>query len=97
MITGPISMSADFQVGVRTTSGRSFSIEELAAQCANKIVAVSDAAPEPIRVQAHEFKDRVEQMVKLYMQQAVENDRKTLYSASQTSAGADLLKTLKGK
>jgi hypothetical protein len=73
-------------VTVNTTSNRGFTPEELAAKCADKIVSVSDDAPAPIRDQAHAFKGRVEQVVLLYLKQAVHSDRTTVYNAL-TDAG----------
>ena len=68
-------------VTVNTTSNRGFTPEELAAKCADKIVSVSDDAPAPIRDQAHAFRKRVEQVVLLYLKQAVHSDRTTVYNA----------------
>jgi len=96
MITESMGLSADFQVGVRTTSNRGLTPEELAQQCADKIVSVSDTAPEPIRAQAHAFKQRVEQLVALYLKQAVQSDRTTVYNAIQDAGHPELAKALKG-
>jgi hypothetical protein len=90
-------MSADFQVGVRTTTGRGFTPAELAEQCAEKIVHISDCAPAPIRDQAHAFKNHVRAAVEGYLKQAVLSDRTTVYNAL-TEAGhpdlADLIRRL---
>lgn len=96
MITGSLDIAADFQVGVRTTSNRGLTAEELAAQCADKIVAVSDTAPEPIRAQAHAFKARVQQLVELYLKQAVQSDRTTVYNALRDAGHPELANALKG-
>ena len=97
MITGSIDLATDFRVGVKTTSGRGLTPEELAKQCADKIVSVSDTAPEPIRAQAHAFQARVQQLVELYLKQAVQSDRTTVYNAL-TDAGhpelAELIRRL---
>lgn len=94
MISG--SFATDFQVGVHTTSNRGLTTEELAAQCADKIVSVSDTAPEPIRAQAHAFKARVEQLVQLYLKQAVQSDRTTVYNALRDAGHSELADALKG-
>jgi hypothetical protein len=90
-------MPSDFQVGVRTTTGRGFTPAELAEQCADKIVHVSDSAPAPIRDQAHAFKNHVRSAVESYLKQAVLSDRTTVYNAL-TEAGhpdlADLIRRL---
>ena len=81
MITAPLEMGADFQVGVRTTNGRGFTAEELAQQCAEKIVSVSDGAHPAIRDQAIAFRERISELVELYLKQAVQSDRTTVYNA----------------
>ena len=73
-------------VQIRTTNHRGFTPEELAQQCAEKIVSVSDTAPQAIRDQAYAFRKRVEQVVLLYLKQAVHSDRTTVYNAI-TDAG----------
>ena len=81
-----IDLPKDFNVMVRTTHKRGFTPEELAQQCAEKIVSVSDTAPQAIRDQAYAFRKRVEQVVLLYLKQAVHSDRTTVYNAI-TDAG----------
>ena len=68
-------------VQIRTTNQRGFTPEELAQQCAEKIVSVSDTAPQAIRDQAYAFRTRVEQVVLSYLRQAVHSDRTTVYNA----------------
>ena len=74
-------MSNDFQVGVRTTTSRGFTPEELAEQCVAKIVAVADTAPPAIKDQALAFQGRVQELVGVYLRQAVHSDRTTVYNA----------------
>jgi len=76
-----LDLPQDFSVMVRTTHKRGFTPEELAQQCAEKIVGISDTAPQAIRDQAHAFKERVEQVILLYLKQAVHSDRTTVYNA----------------
>ncbi len=96
MITNSINISPEFQVSVKTTSNRGLTPEEYARQCADKIVAVSDTAPEPIRAQAHAFKARVEQLVQLYLKQAIQSDRTTVYNALRDAGHPELADTLRG-
>jgi len=80
MITAAMELSSDFKVGVRTTDRRGFTAEELAQQCADKIVAVSDTAPPAIRDQALAYRARIEKLIELYLKQAVQSDRTTVYN-----------------
>ena len=84
-------------VGVRTTEGRGFTPEELAEQCVNRIVSVSDNAHPGIRDQARAFQKHIEMLVANYMRQAIRSDRTTVYNAL-TDAGhpelAELIRRL---
>ena len=92
-----VGLSDDFQVGVRTTTNRGFTPEELAQQCAEKIVGVSETAPPAIRDQALAFKGQVAKLVELYLKQAVQSDRTTVYNALNDAGNpqlADLVRRL---
>ena len=82
-------------VGVRTTTGRGFTTDELAAQAADRIVSVSDAAPPAIRDQAVAFKGSVEKLVAEYLKQAVRSDRTTVYNALQDAGHPDLAELIR--
>ena len=81
-----MDLPQNFGMKVRTTAGRGFSPEELAQQCAEKIVGISDSAPLEIRDQAIAFRHQVSRTVEAYLKQAVQSDRTTVYNAL-TGAG----------
>ena len=85
----------DFQVGVRATSNRGFTPEELAEQCADKVVSVADTAPPAIRDQAIAFKGRVQKLVEVYLKQAVHSDRTTVYNALQEAGHPELAELIR--
>jgi len=97
MITSAIELGSNFQVGVRTTDRRGFTPEELAQQCAEKIVYVSKDAHPAIREQAAAFKANIEHLVLQYLKQAVQSDRTTVYNALMDAGHpqlADLIRRL---
>jgi len=96
MIEGSIGIAPGFKVDVRTTNNRGFTPDELAQQCADKIISVSDTAPEPVRAQAQAFRSQVEQLVALYLQKAVQSDRTTVYNALNDAGHPELAEALKG-
>jgi len=69
-------------VGVRTTSGRGFTPEELAEQAAQRIVSASDTAHPALREQAHAFQKQIAKVLEQYLKQAVRSDRTTVYNLS---------------
>jgi len=84
-------------VGVRTTSNRGFTAEELAEQAAARIVAVSDTAHPALKEQAHAFRAQITKVIEQYLKQAIRSDRTTVYNAL-TDAGhpelAELIRRL---
>ena len=84
-------------VGVRTTDKRGFTHDELAEQCVEKIISVSDTAHPGLRDQARAFSKHIEKVVAFYLRQAIRSDRTTVYNAL-TDAGhpelAELIRRL---
>ena len=76
-----VNVPASPIVTVHTTEGRGFTPEEVAARCADKIVAVAETAPPAIRDQARAYKKNVELVIAHYMQEAIRSDRTTVYNA----------------
>ena len=77
-------------VNVTTTSNRGFTPEELAEQCAQRIVSVSDNAHPSIRDQARAFSKHIEMLVANYMRQAIRSDRTTVYNALNDAGQPEL-------
>lgn len=68
-------------VTVTTTSNRGETPEEVAQRCVNKLISVSDSAPQEIRDQALAYRAALLQVVTAYMKDAVAQDRVTVYNA----------------
>jgi len=77
-------------VSVRTTESRGFTPEELAEQCVEKVVSVSDTAHPAIRDQARVFSKRIEKLIAFYMRQAIRSDRTSVYNALNDAGHPDL-------
>ena len=67
-------------VNVATTVGRGFSAEEVAEMLLNKIIHVSDKAPEPIKAQALAYKNQLRPMIVHYMKMAIQCDRTSIFN-----------------
>jgi hypothetical protein len=82
-------------VGVRTTENRGFTPEELAQQCVEKIISVSDDAHPGIRDQARAFQKHIEMLVANYMRQAIRSDRTTVYNALNDAGHPELAELIR--
>ena len=91
------SLSHVGTVEVLTTNNRGWTPEECAERFVDRLVAVSQAAPEPIRAQALAFKDAAYRLAVHHMNEAVRSDRTTLVNrlreAGQHDA-ADLIQRI---
>ena len=77
-------------VGVKTTENRGFTPEELAEQCVEKVISVSDSTHPGIRDQARAFSKHIEKVVAYYMRQAIRSDRTTVYNTLKDAGHPDL-------
>ena len=76
----PFEMSIG-SVGVRTTNNRGFTPEEVAELCVDRLMIVSNDAPPAIKDQALAHKERMKAVIAVYMKQAIQSDRTTVYNA----------------
>jgi len=76
----PFEMSIG-SVGVKTTNNRGFTPEEVAELCVDRLMLVSNDAPPAIKDQALAHKERMKAVIAVYMKQAIQSDRTTVYNA----------------
>lgn len=65
-------------ISVVTSDNGGLSNDQIADMAASKIIYISDEAPEPIRLQAEAFKDRVRNLVQYYVELARKEERATI-------------------
>jgi len=76
----PFEMSVG-SVGVKTTNNRGFTPEEVAELCVDRLMIISNDAPPAIKDQALAHKERMKAVIAVYMKQAIQSDRTTVYNA----------------
>ena len=77
-------------LGVKTTHGRGHTVEEVAEMATDKLVSVSDTAPDPIRAQAHAFKKACLFIITYYMKEAIKNHMCTIGNELESQGHKDL-------
>jgi hypothetical protein len=82
-------------VGVRTTDNRGFTPNELAEQCTQKLISVSDSAHPGIRDQARAYSKHIEALVAHYMRQAIRSDRTTVYNTLRDAGHPELAELIR--
>lgn len=82
-------------VGVNTTDNRGFTPDELAEQCVQKIISVSDDTHPGVRDQARAFSKHIEKLVAFYMRQAIRSDRTTVYNAIKDAGHPQLAELIR--
>ena len=82
-------------LGVKTTHGRGHTVEEVAEMATNKLVSVSDTAPDPIRAQAHAFKKTCQFVITYYMKEAIKNHMCTIGNQLEQQGHKDLAEIIR--
>ena len=82
-------------VDIRTTESRGFTPDELAEQCVQKIISVSDNAHPGVRDQARAFSKHIEMLVANYMRQAIRSDRTTVCNALKDAGHPELAELIR--
>jgi len=93
-----MSIQGTSEVGrfmVYTTDNRGHTPEELADMALEHLITISDAAPEPIRIQANEYRHKIHALLVRYMKKAVEQDRLTLCRQLEDSGQIDIANILR--
>ena len=73
-----VNVASVGSVNVVSSDNGGLSSDQLADMAATKIIYISDEAPEPIRLQAEAFKDRVRNLVQYYVELARKEERATI-------------------
>ena len=89
-----ISMGSVGAVDVITSDNGGLSNDQIADMAANKIIYISDEAPEPIRLQAEAFKDRVRNLVQYYVELARREERATICAKVREAGQLELAKAI---
>jgi len=75
---------------VTTTDYRGHSLEEVAEMATDKLISVSNTAPEPIKTQARVFRELCRKVITYYMQEAVNNHICTICNQLEKQGQKDL-------
>ena len=65
-------------VGVQTTENKGLSPEYWTERLVEKLISISDNADPMVKAQAEAFKGTIQQVILLYMKQAIASDRGTV-------------------
>ena len=82
-------------IEVHTTENRGHPVEFWADRCIDRIVSVSEDAPEQVKQQVNQFRDNIKKVIELYMQNAIKSDRITLINKLQELGFADVAEVIR--
>lgn len=82
-------------VGVQTSSNRGFTPEEVAERCLDRIISVSDSAPQVLKDQALSYRQSIRAVLLFYMKEAIKSDRTTIYNALMDAGQKDLAEAIR--
>ncbi len=93
-----ISQQAEITLGdviVQTTTNRGWTPEEIAERAVNKLIFISETAPEPVRIQAQAYREEIRKVVLHYLIEAVRSDRTTISNRLIQAGHPELLDLLR--
>ena len=79
---------------VMTSEKGGLSNDQIAEMLTNKLIYVSDDAPEPIRLQAEAFKEKVRNLAQYYIELARKEERATICSMVRDAGQEELAKAI---
>jgi len=82
-------------LGVKTTNHRGHTPEEIAEMATDKIISVSDTAPNEIKAQAHAFKNVCYKIIAYYMREAIKNHMCTIGNQLEQQGHKDLAEIIR--
>ena len=82
-------------LGVKTTNHRGHTPEEIAEMATDKIISVSDTAPNEIKAQAHAFKNSCHFIIAHYMREAIKNHMCTIGNQLEQQGHKDLAEIIR--
>jgi adenylate kinase family enzyme len=91
------TLTALGSIEVYTTNEGGHPVEFWAKRCIERIVAVSDDAPDQVKNQVNQYKDNIEKVIEQYMQNAIKSDRITINNQLEKAGlkeAADLIRKL---
>ena len=81
-------------VNIMTSENGGLSNDQIAEMLANKLIYISDDAPEPIRLQAEAFKDRVRNLAQYYIELARKEERASICDKVREAGQLELAKAI---
>jgi len=81
-------------VNIVTSENGGLSNDQIADMLASKLIYISDEAPEPIRLQADAFRDRVRNMAQYYIELARKEERASICAKVRDAGQLELAKAI---
>ena len=81
-------------VSITTSDNGGLSNDQIAEMLANKLIYISDDAPEPIRLQAEAFRDRVRNLAQYYIELARKEERASICAKVRDAGQLELAKAI---
>ena len=83
------------QVQVFTSNEGGHSPEQIAEMAVNKIIAVSETAPPPIRDQALEYRNKIKDVILYYMRKMAQSERTTMWALLRKQGHEDMAEIIR--
>tara|TARA_R110000822_G_scaffold280326_1_gene401939 strand:+ start:138 stop:425 length:288 start_codon:yes stop_codon:yes gene_type:complete len=89
-----LSVGTVGSVNVMTSENGGLSNDQIAEMLSNKLIYISDDAPEPIRLQAEAFRDRVRNLAQYYIELARKEERASICAKVREAGQIELAEAI---
>ncbi len=89
-----LSIGTVGSVNIMTSENGGLSNDQIADMLASKLIYISDEAPEPIRLQAEAFQDRVRNLAQHYIELARKEERASICAKVRDAGQLELAKAI---
>ena len=90
-----LSVATIGSVSIVTSENGGLSNDQIADMLANKLIFISDDAPEPIRLQAEAFRDKVRNLAQYYIELARKEERANICHQLREAGQNDLAEVIR--
>ena len=94
MIVFDLGTGVAGSVNIMTSDNGGLSNDQIADMLSNKLIYISEDAPEPIRLQAEAFKDRVRNLAQHYIELARKEERANICAKVREAGQLELAKAI---
>jgi len=83
------------EVQIFTSTDGGHNVDQLAEMALNKIIGISDTAPQPLQDQALEYRDKIKEVLMFYFDKMAQSERTTIWALMKEQGHEDVAEIIR--